>query len=367
LNVVRAVVRWITHHWGWLRWLVAGGVLAWLLAKHWSDFTAHDWSEVRWHYFAGALLMCSAAMLLTFFRWFVLVWAQDFPFRLHDALRLGFIGYLFNFVGPGAVGGDLVKAALIVREQQSRRMIAAATVVIDRIVGLLALLMIGGLAVLVPTQLTPAFAAGKALFWAGSVVGLLGLALTMHPALPRSRWLNRLVHWPVVGRPIGELTNALVIYQTRRRIVVFTLLLSLISHTGLLVGFYLGALALHPAARIPSFIEHLQMIPAAELAGVVIPLPGGSGALEGAVAALYVVAGATSAAGLLTALAYRAVTVIIALVGGGYYLTSRHEIDEALDEVQHESDAAGEDAPEPASAATASLTEPTNPNPPAAL
>jgi uncharacterized membrane protein YbhN (UPF0104 family) len=204
-------------------------------------------------------------------------------------------------------------------------------------------------------------------FWIGSGVGLLALAVAMHPALPRSRWLNRLVRWRVIGRPIGELLNALVIYQTRRRVVVFTLFLSLISHTGLLVGFYFGALALHPAARIPTFVEHLQMIPAAELAGVLIPLPGGSGALEGAVAALYVVAGATSAAGLLTALAYRAVTVIIALVGGGYYLTSRREIDEALDEVQHESDAAGQTGLEPAAPAGSAVTESANSSPPAAL
>jgi uncharacterized protein (TIRG00374 family) len=342
LNALRAAVRWMKRHWGWLKWLVAAGVLAWLLAKHWGDFTAHEWAEVRWHYFLGALLTCGAAMLLTFVRWFVLVWAQDFPFRIQDALRLGFIGYVFNFLGPGSVGGDLVKAVLIAREQKSRRMVAAATVVIDRIVGLLALLIIGSLAVLVPTRLTsdPAFAAATAVFWIGTGIGLLALVVVMHPALPRSRWLNRLVHWPVVGRPISELINALLLYQTRRRVVLFTLLLSLISHSGLLVGFYLGALALHPAARIPGFVEHLQMIPAAELVGVVVPLPGGSGALEGAVAGLYGIAGAATGAGLLTALAYRAVTIIIALVGGGYYLTSRREIDAALDEVQHQSETA---------------------------
>ena len=58
------------------------------------------------------------------------------------------------------------------------------------------------------------------------------------------------MHWPVVSRPIGELINALLIYQTRRRVVLFTIVLSLISHLGLLVGFYLGALALHPDATV---------------------------------------------------------------------------------------------------------------------
>jgi uncharacterized membrane protein YbhN (UPF0104 family) len=326
----------LKRHWSWLKWLVAGGVLALLFIRYRETFSGHNWGQIRWWSLAASLALCAGSMLLTFFRWYVLVWAQDFPFGPQDALRLGFIGYLFNFVAPGAVGGDLVKAALIAREQKSRRMMAAATVVIDRIVGLLALLIIGGLAVLAPTPLSAhaGFRTGMAVFWIGSAAGLFGLAVAMHPALPRSRWLNRMVRWPVIGRPIGELINALVLYQTRRRVIVFTLALSLISHLGLLTGFYLGALALHRADAIPGFVEHLQMIPAAELVGVVIPLPGGSGALEGAVAQLYGIAGAAPGDGLLTALAYRAVTILIALVGAGYYFVSRREIDEALDQVQ---------------------------------
>jgi glycosyltransferase 2 family protein len=336
LNALRALTRWFRRHWGWLKWLVAAGVLALLFLRYRATFTGRDWGSVRWGYLAGALALCAGAMLLTFVRWFVLVWAQDFPFRPGDALRLGFIGYLFNFVAPGAVGGDLVKAALIARQQTSRRMIAAATVVIDRIVGLLALLMIGGIAVLVPTRLVgqPAFKPAMLVFWAGSAAGLFALLVAMHPALPRSRWLNRMVGWPLVGRPIGELINALLLYQTRRRVIAFTLALSLVSHFGLLLGFYVGALALHDPAAVPTFVEHLQMIPAAELVGVAIPLPGGSGALELAVAELYRLAGAAAGDGLLTALAYRAVTIVIALVGAGYYFTARREVDRALEEAQ---------------------------------
>ena len=333
MNALRAVIRGLRRHWGWLKWLVAAGVLGLLFIRHRTTFAGHEWGDIRWLSLAGALVLCAGAMLLTFLRWYVLVWAQDFPFRPQDALRLGFIGYLFNFVAPGAVGGDLVKAALIAREQQSRRLIAAATVVIDRIVGLLALLLIGGLAVLVPTPLSSqaGFKPAMAVFWIGSAAGLFALAVALHPALPRSRWLQRVVRWPLVGRPIGELINALLLYQTRRRVIVFTLGLSLVSHLGLLSGFYLGALALHRPEAIPGFIEHLQMVPAAELVGVLIPLPGGSGALEGAMSELYRMAGSHPGDGLLTALAYRAVTILIALVGAGYYFASRREIDQALE------------------------------------
>src|SRR5262249_38520042 len=62
----------------------------------------------------------SIGLLGTFWRWYVLVRAQDLPFRLSDAFRLGFIGYFFNTFLPGSIGGDFVKAACIAREQSRR-------------------------------------------------------------------------------------------------------------------------------------------------------------------------------------------------------------------------------------------------------
>ena len=53
-------------------------------------------------------------------------------------MLLGFIGVVFNLVIPGAVGGDLIKAAYLVR-MHIKKTQAIASMVIDRIVGLLAL------------------------------------------------------------------------------------------------------------------------------------------------------------------------------------------------------------------------------------
>src|SRR5262249_13835966 len=81
------------------------------------------------------------SLLLTFVRWYVLVRAQGLPFKLSDALRLGMAGFFFNSFLPGAVGGDILKAMFLAREQ-SRRAVAVATVVMDRVIGLWALVWI---------------------------------------------------------------------------------------------------------------------------------------------------------------------------------------------------------------------------------
>src|SRR5579864_3423878 len=120
------------------------GLLAWVVWQYWTILTpdgrdvgigATDLEKIHWLPFLGAGLFCLTSMLLTFVRWFILVLAQDLPFTLPNAIRLGLIGYYLNTFLPGAVGGDIIKAAFIAREQR-RRTVAVATVLLDRGVGL---------------------------------------------------------------------------------------------------------------------------------------------------------------------------------------------------------------------------------------
>ncbi|MGH7201677.1 MAG: lysylphosphatidylglycerol synthase domain-containing protein [Planctomycetaceae bacterium] len=289
---------------------------------------------IRWIFLLLALIVCAAALVLTFARWYLLVWGLEFPFGFGDALRLGLIGFLFNYVAPGSVGGDIVKAVMIAREQTSRRAVAAATVLLDRVLGLLALFLVGGLVVLIPTPLVqrPEFQTVALVFWIGSLAGLAGLAVILHPATPRSAWLNRLVRLPLVGGVMADLINAVLLYQSRRRVLAAAMGISIVGHLGTLSAFYLCARALHAPETVPGYVAHLQFIPAAEVVGVLVPLPGGIGALEEAVNYFYLLAGALPDDGFLTAIAYRVLTILVAAAGAAFYLTQRREIREALDE-----------------------------------
>ena len=120
------------------------GLLAWVVWSNWHVY-ADDGTEVglaaalsrplNWPAFLVALAIFSAGAFLTFIRWFVLVRAQDLPFTMASAFRLGMIGLYFSAFLPGSVGGDIVKAVAIAREQ-SRRTVAVATVILDRVIGL---------------------------------------------------------------------------------------------------------------------------------------------------------------------------------------------------------------------------------------
>jgi glycosyltransferase 2 family protein len=249
---------------------------------------------------------------------------------------LGFIGYLFNYVAPGAVGGDLIKASLIAREQTERRLVAVATVFLDRVVGLVGLLLLGAVMMLFPTPIlqNSNFRYIIGVFQIGAVVSLAGMAIVLLPGVSRLPLLRRVVALPKIGPLFAELINSIRLYQSRWRVLVLGLVMSLISHAGLILSIYFCALALHGGDRIPSLLGHLQILPPAELAGVLVPLPGGIGALEGAVGYFYKLADSNPDHGFLTAIAYRLMTIVIAVVGAIWYLFNRREIDEVLHELE---------------------------------
>ena len=141
---------------GLLRIVLPVAILAWLfydVHRQDPDAIPRLLTRPKNTWLLGASLGCLLiATCLSFIRWFMLVRALDIPFTLRAAFRLGFLGYLLNFVGPGAVGGDVFKAYFVARNQRSRRAEAVATILLDRIVGLYSLLVVASVAISLPAS-----------------------------------------------------------------------------------------------------------------------------------------------------------------------------------------------------------------------
>ena len=105
----------LKRHGGWLKWPIALGLFSLLYLLNREQIDKLQFGEIRWEFAAIAFLLCGGSILLTFLRWFYLVSALEFEFRIRDAVRLGFLGYVFNYVMPGAIGGDVWKAGAKIR------------------------------------------------------------------------------------------------------------------------------------------------------------------------------------------------------------------------------------------------------------
>ena len=180
-----------------LKYGLSLGIVAYLIYDAVSDDSFAQLREQpkHWPFFAIAWALCLSATCLTFVRWYYLVRALDLPFRMADAFRLGFLGFLLNFVSLGSVGGDLFKAVFIAREQHGKRAEAVATVVIDRVIGLYVLFVVASVAALV-TGLVDSPERDlrllvQATLWCTLIGGLGVLALVM-PGFTQGRLSNRM-------------------------------------------------------------------------------------------------------------------------------------------------------------------------------
>ena len=135
------------------RGLLGIGLLAFLFHLYRDQYTDFIGRETDYLFLGLGVALASTATILAFYRWFLLARGQNLALRFRDAVRLGFVSNLFNYLAPGTAGGDIVRAVGIAKYQKTRQTVAAATVLLDRLFGMLALLIIGSIASLLNQEL----------------------------------------------------------------------------------------------------------------------------------------------------------------------------------------------------------------------
>jgi len=334
-----------------LQWGFVLAIVAYLVRDIYrNDSLPKLWNEPKqWHLLAAALLVTLSAVTLTIVRWHWLMRAHDLPLRMRDALRLGFLGYLLNFVSFGAVGGDLFKAILAARECHGRRTEAVATVILDRLIGLFIVFVLASVAILATGawrgNTDPWLQAAFRATLICTAVGTVGGGLLLLPDFSRGGLLRLLGALPKIGPFCVRMTLALLIYRSKLGVMAASLMITLVAQTLFVLAYFLVASGL--SDRHPSLGSHFVIAPLVTIAGVA-PLPAnGLGTIELLMNYLYTsvtraIQGEQAALaippdlGVLVSLGYRIVTLIVALVGVGYYLTARREVAQMMHEVESE-------------------------------
>lgn len=325
------------------------GLLAYVIYANWHNqrddgvetgLAAALDRPINWAALAATVGICAVSILITFYRWYVLVRAQDLPFTIRSALRLGLIGLYWSTFLPGSIGGDIIKAAFITREQ-SRRTVAVATVLLDRVIGLCGLIwlvtLLGSFMNMVHVDETsPLAAEGKGvlrviLFTATGLSAASVIAWLVMGFFSQSwsaRTAERLERIPKIGISVAELWRAVWLYRRRGKSVALALGLALVGHAGFVLTFYFAAHVLSPPEELPSLAAHCLIVPLGMTIQAGFPMPNGLGGGELAFGWLYQVVGASSAAGVLGSLAQRAANWLIAFAGYVVYLRMKAVTDQ---------------------------------------
>ncbi len=292
-----------------------------------STFKRADWdalvvADKHWYLLGLAFLVVLAGHIVSFARWYIFVRALCGPsaFGFWEAIRLGFFGNLFNFVSLGAVGGDLFKAVAASRQTPGKRTEVAASVLVDRAIGLLGLLIVAAIGLQVHiTVLSPNLKYILYGAWLFSCVGVIALTvITLFGDRLLPAWMIRL---PLVGRTIHRSSTAGLLFYKKPALVMTLIIMSCMVHTLLTLGMYCVSRSLYFESS-PKLGQHFMVVPPAFAAAALPLTPGGIGVQEVAVARLFKeLAGEYSPfSGLLVATLYRLLLILVAAIGGLIYL-----------------------------------------------
>lgn len=161
---------------------------------------------VSWSWLLLALVMITFSLVLRAFRWGLLLKGLQTSVPFGRLTELYFVGNFYNAFLPSGFGGDAVRILEVARDVPAN--IAAGTVLVDRLTGLLALFLMALLALPFRPQTFPDNLA--LLVAAISVVGLMGGILLFEGSL-----LRRLGGWlpgplsPVGDGPVAKLLQAI--------------------------------------------------------------------------------------------------------------------------------------------------------------
>ncbi|MEQ1876752.1 MAG: lysylphosphatidylglycerol synthase transmembrane domain-containing protein [Bdellovibrionia bacterium] len=129
-----------------MKFVIAAGLIYWLIDSGRLDFN-HLLKLLDPYYIIICFALVFTSLASNNYRWLMLLRGQGFDVTFLSTLRLTFIGLFFNIAMPGGVGGDLIKGYYLVKDHAERKMAAATSILLDRLMGLFSMSCIGMLSI----------------------------------------------------------------------------------------------------------------------------------------------------------------------------------------------------------------------------
>ena len=261
---------------------------------------------------AAALLLQFGSTAVSAYRWQMIMQNLHFGQNFAFYWRSYFKGMFFNQGLPTSIGGDAVRM-LDIASRGFRKRDALYGVMVDRIIGLGALMSLTLLAYLLNPDVLPKQVHRPILLIISA--GALGFFSIFF--IKYFTWLNRYPKLAIISIIAERLHQALS--SQRLLLVVASLLIPILA----LLGFFATGWAL--GLRV-SLITYFAIVPPA-LVLTVIPISlAGWGVREGALVGLFSLIGADKTAVLMMSLLYGLTLIVVSLPGLVTYLKGRHHL-----------------------------------------
>lgn len=308
-------------------------------ALSWGERLAKIWSvgprslvdvfqQVQPFWFVLAIACIGVVMVCGVIRWQWILQVQGLHLPLKNVFAINFIGLFFNSFMLGATGGDVMKAWYVARETHHKKAEAVATVIVDRVIGLLVLFVIALVMMLSFwhrvyddarlrsfTVFTLAFVVGTVTitalsFWKGFADRLPGLRPLLE-RLPKYDTMRRMI-------------EACRVYASHPVVLAKTAAVTVAVHGfSMLAIVCIGKGLGITSATLTDYFLYLPIVNSISAIPITIS---GFGVREGMYVAMFGRVGVTGAAALALSLLGYFANLFWSLVGAPFYIMHRKEL-----------------------------------------
>lgn len=291
-----------------LRVTAGGGILWFVISRADLGQLSLSWDARASFGFVSTVVIIAIAQGLSAVRW-KLILGEDAGAPLGYLLRIYLVGLFFSLFLPTSIGGDAVRAVFISRTS-SNPVWAVSTILFERALGLLAMVLILAVGVLfAPTMFRDALS-GTRLSWNPTPVGL-GVAVIV--VVLGSVAILVIARHPKLRRVIEQMHTLSSRIRNHPREFGAALFISFLVQAAYVLAWYQLAVALRLPTPLGAFLVFVPFVSIAAMLPVTIA---GIGLREGTAALLLASHGVAAADAVAYSLLYFAAFLIMGVVGG---------------------------------------------------
>ncbi len=268
-------------------------------------------------------------IILTSIRWRRLLQLLDIHLPHAKTLALNWVGLFYNtFIPMGSMGGDLLKA-YYASTHTTHKARAVMSVAIDRIIGLVVLIILGGAMaganyLLAENKMSPAVrACGHVAVMAILLLGAMTLFLVVaySQKLRAVSGFEKLLARLPMQKHVQSAIEVMAIYRQQPKLVLWAMIVTVPVHVTVIVSAMLAG----KAFGLPlSSGYYFVVVPVTVLVGSIPISPQGAGVMEFFAINLTARQGATVSQAFALTMSLRVVQILWNLVGGIFVITGHY-------------------------------------------
>lgn len=264
-----------------IKLLVSVLILAYLFTSLDLDDLIKQLVSLNLNYFMAAVLTLAFPIALTSLRWQILLRAQKIYIPVNQVVIIDLIGCFFNSFLPGSTGGDAYRVLYVIRQYATKKTKVILSILLDRGLGLIALLILVLMLPIFYSDLIPAIKPivdyFPYLIIALAICGILLLTLIVSPRHLLPNIGKRLID---KADEISFFNKILIFLRDQRNQPLALLLAIIITAISYGFNFLSGYLA---ATSLGLELSYLQVVTILSILYIIISIPislGGHGVRE---------------------------------------------------------------------------------------